>query len=210
MVFKTTSTNLGRPALPKTTSVNLGRAALPRRLSHGIGFGRLQSGFTIVEFLVGLVISVILLSQICALWFYSSRSFVAQMNYVDLDRTSQYALDSMSRDIRQVKKLTAFTTNQLVFTDYDDKELRFQFSGTTLTRMKLGIKKVLLNDCTSGTFAIYQRNPVAGVYDQYPTADPATCKLVELRWTCAKKIFPSAPTSTESMQSAKIVIRSNN
>src|SRR4051812_42531415 len=58
-------------------------------------------GFTIVEFLVGLLISVILLAHICALCFYTTRSFIAQMNSVDPDRSSQYALDSMSRDIRQ-------------------------------------------------------------------------------------------------------------
>jgi len=167
-------------------------------------------GFTIVEFLVGLLISVILLAQICALWFYSSRSFIAQMNYVDLDRSSQYALDSMSRDIRQVKKLKLFATNSITFTDFDDKELTYAFKAGKLIRTKNLTDRALLQDVTSGSFAIYQRNPMAGAYDQYPTADPATCKLVELRWTCAKKIYPSAPSSTESMQSAKIVIRANN
>jgi len=143
------------------------------------------------------------------LWFYSSRTFVAQMNYVDMDQTSQRALDTLSREIRNTKALTSFATNQLVFTDYDDLPLTYSFSEKQLVRVKGGVKKVLLKDCDTASFAIYQRNPVAGAYDQYPTASPATCKLVEVKWKCSRKLFPSAPATQESMQSAKIVIRSN-
>ena len=168
-----------------------------------------QSGATLVEFLIGLVISGLVLAQVCMLWFYSSRTFVAQMNYVDMDQTSQRALDTLSREIRNTKALTSFATNQLVFTDYDDLLLTYSFSEKQLVRVKSGVKKVLLKDCDTASFAIYQRNPVAGAYDQYPTASPATCKLVEVKWKCSRKLFPSAPATQESMQSAKIVIRSN-
>ena len=168
-----------------------------------------QSGATLVEFLIGLVISGLVLAQVCMLWFYSSRTFVAQMNYVDMDQTSQRALDTLSREIRNTKSLTSFATNQLVFVDYDDLPLTYSFSEKKLVRTKSGVQKVLLKDCDTASFAIYQRNPVAGAYDQYPAASAATCKLVEVQWKCSRKLFPSAPATQESMQSAKIVIRSN-
>jgi hypothetical protein len=151
----------------------------------------------------------IILAQICMLWFYSSRSFAAQMSYTDMDQSSQRALDVLTREIRQVKSLTMFSPNQVVFKDFDDGVLTFKFEGHELIRVKGLQKKVLLKDCQTGNFAIYQRNPVEGAYDQYPTANPATCKLVEVRWMCARSLFPSAPLTRESMQSAKIVVRSN-
>ena len=161
-----------------------------------------QSGATLVEFLIGLVISGLVLAQV-------SRTFVAQMNYVDMDQTSQRALDTLSREIRNTKALTSFATNQLVFTDYDDLPLTYSFSEKQLVRVKSGVKKVLLKDCDTASFAIYQRNPIEGAYDQYKAASAATCKLVEVKWKCSRKLFPSAPATQESMQSAKIVIRSN-
>ncbi|MBI4659259.1 MAG: hypothetical protein HY735_10495, partial [Verrucomicrobia bacterium] len=53
---------------------------------------------------------------------------------------------------------------------------------------------------------IYQRNPIGGTYDQYPTGAASTCKLVQLRWICSRKILGVAK-NTESVQSAKVVIR---
>jgi Tfp pilus assembly protein PilW len=169
-----------------------------------------SSAFTIPDLLVGLVISGIVLAQVCLLWFYSSRSFVAQMSYVDMDQRSQRTLDVLSREIRQTKALTTFSQNHITFRDFDDQQLAYSFIGKELVRTKAGIRKVLLKDCESGSFAIYQRNPIEGAYDQYPTASPATCKLVEVQWKCAKQLLPSAPVTKESMHSAKIVIRSNN
>jgi Tfp pilus assembly protein PilW len=160
-----------------------------------------------VELLIGLAISGMVLAQVCMLWYYSSRAFVAQMNYVDMDQISQRTLDTLSREIRQTKSLTSFAPTQLVFKDADDLPLTYAFSEKQLVRIKNGQKKVLLKDCETGSFSIYQRNPVEGAYDQYPTASAATCKLVEIKWRCTRQLFPSAPVTKESMQSAKIVLR---
>ena len=50
------------------------------------------------------------------------------------------------------------------------------------------------------------RNPVGGSVDQYSTTDPALCKVVQLSWTCSRKVLGKKST-TESVQSAKVVIR---
>jgi Tfp pilus assembly protein PilW len=174
---------------------------------------RRQSGGAMIELMISMAISALVLTQICVVWYYSSRSFVAQLNYVDMDQISQRALDRLSREIRQTKALTGFSTNRLVFTDYDDVSLTYQFAEQELRRTKPtennGRPTVLLRGCEAGAFFIYQRNPIAGKYDQYPAASPATCKLVEIQWKCKRKLIPSAPESKESMHSAKIVIRSN-
>ena len=168
-----------------------------------------QSASAMVELLVGLGISGIVLSQICMIWYFSSRSFVAQMNYVDMDQMSQFALDVLSREIRQTRALVSYDPGKVVFRDYDGQPLTYTFNGGELVRLKADKRTVLLKQVESGSFAIFQRNPIEGVYDQYPAATPASCKLVEVRWQCTRKLIPSAPETKQSMHSAKIVIRSN-
>ena len=167
-----------------------------------------QSGVSVTEFLIALAVAGVVLAQVCLLWFYSSRSFAAQLSYADMDQKSQKALDTITQNIRQCKALTNFTTTKIVLVDYDDKLVTFEFANGLLTRTKASTAaKTLLKDCKDGQFAIYQRTPIAGGFDYYPTEDPNTCKMVEVSWLCSRKPFPNAPSTTESMQSARIVMR---
>lgn len=160
--------------------------------------------------LVAFGIGSMLMVVICALSFYSSRSFAAMANYADLDKASRSALDRMTRDVRQVNRLTVFATNQLTFEDSDLATLRYSYDPGTrkFSRIKNGVSETLLTECDSLTFSIFQRNPVGGTYDQYPVSNnnPALCKLVQVNWTCSRKIF-GQKVNTESVQTAKIVIR---
>lgn len=130
-------------------------------------------------------------------------------NYVDLDFRSRQALDSMSREIRQATRVTEATPASLTF-DYNGGKLQYVYDSVakTLVRIKDGVpdKKPLLEECDTLTFSTFQRNPIGGTYDQYSTGDAATCKLVQLRWICSRKILGVAK-NTESVQSAKVVIR---
>jgi hypothetical protein len=165
---------------------------------------------TLVELMIAAAISSLVFLGVASLVFYSGRSFAAMANYVDLDHRSRIALDTMSREIRQANRLTAYTSASLTFEDFDGAALIYTYdSGAkTLTRSKNGVanSKPLLTDCDSLQFSIYQRNPVGGTYDQYPTATATTCKLVQLNWICSRKIL-GVRKNTESVQSAKIVIR---
>ena len=163
--------------------------------------------FTVAEFIIASGVAAVILLQICLLWFYSSRSFAAQLSYSDMDQRSQRALDTLTQNIRQCKSLTNFASTKLVFVDYDDRLLTFSFDNGYLLRTKNNITRTLLRDCKQGQFAIYQRTPIEGGFDHHPTADPNTCKLVEVSWLCSRKLFPSGPVTTETMQSARIVMR---
>lgn len=163
-----------------------------------------------MELLVAAAIAAIVGLGTAALVFYSAHSFAAIANYVDLDHRSRMALDTMSREIRQANRLTGYTSARLTFEDYDGAELTFEYDpeAKTLSRSKGGVtdSPPLLTECVSLQFSIFQRNPIGGTYDQFPTATPGTCKLIQLRWTCARKIL-GVDRNTESVQSAKIVIR---
>jgi hypothetical protein len=166
-----------------------------------------SAGVTIVEFLISLGIAGLVLAQVCVLWLYSSRSFAAQMSYTDLDQRTQRALDTVTKNIRQCRSVTNFTPTKVTLVDYDNKLVTFAFEKALFTRTKSGATNTLLKDCMAGEFAMYQRTPTYGSLDHFPTSDPALCKLLEVRWTCGRKLSPTSPTTTESMQSARIVMR---
>ena len=169
-----------------------------------------KSGFTLIEFLFAIGIGGLVLGAMASLTFYSGRSFAALVNYVDLDNYSRKALDQMSSEIRQTQYLMEATETKLVFMDWDGGKLSYVYNPDTrmLRRFKndVGGPTPLLKECNALKFTIYQRNPIAGTYDQYPSATPATCKLVQLRWVCSRDLIV-AKRNTESVQSAKIVIR---
>lgn len=170
---------------------------------------RALAGLTLVELLVGMMVAGVLVSSLGALWFYSNRTFAAQLNYVEMDQASQMALDRLSQQIRQVKKLVSESNHELVFIDYDDQPLTFRYDRDeqALFRIKNGVSETMLRDCTNFRFSIFQRNPVAGSYDQYPAGTAANCKLIYVRWISSRPLFGSGQENTETVSSARIVIR---
>jgi hypothetical protein len=163
-----------------------------------------------MELLFAVGIGSVVLVGLAALMFYTGRSFAALANYVDLDTYSRNALDTMSREIRQTRRLVSGTATRLEFEDFDGRPLVYNYSSSTrlLTRTRDGVTDAepLLKECNFLRFSMFQRNPINGQYDQYPTADPDQCKLVQLRWVCSRDLI-SSRWNTESVQSAKIVIR---
>jgi hypothetical protein len=168
------------------------------------------SGVAMADLLVGTALASVALLIVCGLTMYAGRSFAALVNYVSLDQESRNALDKMSKEIRQCNKLVAAGTNYLSFQNYDGSTLSYTYNASTklLTRSVNGVTdaRPLLEQCNYLNFAIFQRNPIGGTYEQYPAADTNTCKLVQLSWICTRPILGSTQ-NTESVQSAKVVIR---
>src|SRR5262245_2519804 len=167
---------------------------------------RSLAGMSTIETLIAVAISVVLLTQVCALWYYSSRSFAAQAAYTALDQDSQRALDRLSKDVRQAKDITSFDSTRIQLKDSADKPLAFQLLGRSLLRITPLERTTLLNNVDALQFSMYQRTPMEGIWDQYATTNLATCKLIEVRWKCSRKLHPLAPQTTEYMQSAKVVM----
>ena len=169
-----------------------------------------QSGLSLVELLVATSVGSLVSLGVALLIVYSGRSFAAMANYVSLDRASRNALDTMSKEIRETNLLSGSTPTSLVFQDWDGGFLMYVYikDSRKLIRIKNGVidAKPLLTECDYLNFSIFQRNPVLGSYNIYPTATPSTCKLVQLSWICSRQIF-GLKVNTESVQSSKIVIR---
>jgi len=163
---------------------------------------------TLTEVMVAVAISSIVLAVVAAFAFYSARSFAAIGNYVDLDGASRQAVDVMTKEIRQTKALFDYKTNSLTFTDYDDKPLQFNWDPTRreLTRVKDGMSTILLRECDSLEFHIYQRTPQPGTNSFYAAADASQCKLLDMKWRCSRSLF-GRKANTETVQTAQVVIR---
>ena len=180
---------------------------------------------TLVETLIATGIGTVILTAVMAVSLFSAHSFAALGNYVDLDIKSRQALDLMSQEIRQVDALTSFATNQLVFSGTETNGTAYTLSytydptvqttnnptGQTLTRTKtkagVTASKVLLTGCTYLKFDMFQRSPQTSTYDLYTASSPATCKLIQLTWVCSRDVLGGRLSNTESVQSAKVVIR---
>ena len=167
-----------------------------------------SAGATLIEVMISAGLASVVFAAICSFSFFSGRSFAALANYVDLDFASRKTLDRMSKEIRQVNRLVGGGDNILIFLDYDNHYLYYYYSygSKQVMRYKDGKFETMLNECNYLKFSQFQRNPVGGQYDQYPSATPETCKVVQLNWVCSRKIFGKS-VNTESVQSAKIVIR---
>jgi hypothetical protein len=169
---------------------------------------------TLVELMVATGAGSIVLAAVLALFLFSARSFAALGNYVDLDNKSRNALDTMSSDIRQADFLSSYQTNQLIFQTTDPTTSNtlaltylYDPAATTLTRT-LGVRStVLLTNCTYLNFGIFARNPIGGSWDAYSNGVPSNCKLVQLSWVCQRDILGGRIANTESVQSAKVVMR---
>ena len=167
-----------------------------------------RAAWTLIEMMFGILIASVVFSALAALTVYTARCFVALGNYNDLDRYSRTALDTMSRDIRQTRGVSFYSTNKLVFVDYDNQtNLTYFWNPATgaLTRQKANVVTVLLTNCDYLTFGSYQRNPNTG-FTFYPPGVGSQIKLIDVSWKCSRTIL-GAKVTTESVQTAKIVIR---
>jgi hypothetical protein len=170
--------------------------------------------------LVAFAVSGVILTVLISFIVYAAKSFAGMENYVDLEQKSQLALDTLTREIRETQYLTNFgtrtvngtrLTNQLIFVDSDGYPLTYHFTNNILLKQKQDsagnvTSSILLTNVDYLSFLIFQRNPVGGSYDQFPTTNSSACKLISVSWVCSRSILGSK-LNTESVQTAKIVIR---
>jgi len=183
---------------------------------------------TLVELMVAIGISGIVFVALGTMIFFSGRSYASLANYVDLDNKSRQALDRMSKEMRQMDSVLSIGTNTLSSGQVVTNQIVLrgtESNGTvytntysynpSATNKPVTVVKVggfysgtttLLTGCTYLNFSMFSRVPRDGSLDQFTATDAAQCKVVQIDWICSRKIF-NQNDNTESVQSAKIVIR---
>ncbi len=171
---------------------------------------RPRGGYTLVEFMVSAALGTLALAVICWATLYGSRAFAAMANYLALDQQSQQTLDKMSREIREADHLTSFASNDLTFVDNTGATVEYNYNTNAqkLYRITGGVTNAYLTNCDSLYFSIYQRTPISNSFEPYSTTTYTNAKVIELDWHCFGNLN-AASANTESIQSAKIVIRNH-
>lgn len=178
-----------------------------------------RGGFTLVEVLIAAGLSSLVLAAVVSMSVYATRSSLAIVNYTDLDSKSRYALDIISREIRQAETLTSFQNNSyLAFTNPETATgvtLTYNPTNRTVVMAKTGQAPLtVLTECDQWTFSLFQRTSVISSTNfafipstnTYGVLDPSLCKLVSIAWKCSRTIM-AQKVNTESVQAAQIVLR---
>ena len=166
------------------------------------------AAISLLETMFAVAIASLLLATIMALASYTVRSFAAITNYATVDRASRRTLDRLTLMVREADGVLAYTTNSLALS-YNGGSVIYRYDAgeKILFETYDGETTALLEGCDAFTFEILQRNVDGGKYDYYPAAlDEAEAKIVQVSWICSRKLLNDLINS-ESVQSAKIVIR---
>jgi hypothetical protein len=167
-----------------------------------------RSGFSLVEYLVTLTITVLIIAAGAAASENFLRAVAFLTNSVDIDAKNRLAIDKMSREIRGCDAVDSAWSNGLV--------LRV---GTNLTAFEYDPAKrelirdhpdtgteVYLKGCDYVRFDLFRRNPLSGPYDTYPTATSTNCKIIQISWVCSRSLL-GFKANRGKMESARVVIR---
>jgi len=179
-------------------------------------------GWTLVEVMVAMGVGSIILAAVGSVTMYSAKTSLAMVNYSDLDSKSRYALDVITRELREASAVLSFQTNlptmTLTLTNADLGEtitLTYDSNAGTVVLSKTGQPDLTaLTECDIWNFGMYQRTPYVTATNvlYYPATNSAgaldvnLCKLISLSWRCSRTIF-AQKVNTESVQAAQIVLR---
>lgn len=178
---------------------------------------------TLIDTVIATGLGSVVLGAVVSLSIYSTRSTLAVSNYTDLDAKSRYALDVISRELRQATAVTSFqnsntTLQSLTFTNAGagtSDTLSWNSTNRTLVLSRSGQQNLAaLTECDQWIFSFYQRTPLVTPTNIlfYPATnasgnvDLSICKLVDMSWKCSRTIM-GRKANTENVQASQIVLR---
>ena len=173
---------------------------------------KLKRGFTILEMLIATGLFGVASASVCTLYLVSTRGFASLANYAELDKINRTAMDTLTKEIRQSKLVTDVQSNSFSIINGDGISVTYWFNPELKQFIRSagdGSSRVLISSCALIQFDVFQRNTVAGTWDQYPVATnnwSEYVKVIRLTWKAARTI-PGGPGVSENVQTAKIIIR---
>ena len=173
---------------------------------------KLKRGFTILEMLIATGLFGVASASVCTLYLVSTRGFASLANYAELDKINRTAMDTLTKEIRQSKLVTDVQSNSFSVINGDGVSVTYWFNPLLKQFVRSasdGSSRVLISSCALIQFDVFQRNTVAGTWDQYPVATnnwSEYVKVIRLTWKAARTI-PGGPGVSENVQTAKIIIR---
>ena len=97
-----------------------------------------QNGFTLVEIIMVIIILSIIATVGSQVMSNGFTAYLSGRDMVDAEWQGRYAMQRMSRELRDVRSATAgdlvMGANQITFTDINANTITYALAGTTLTR----------------------------------------------------------------------------
>src|SRR5688572_19765235 len=87
---------------------------------------RLASGATLIELMIAMFVGSLVLTGVVMLVAYTTRSFAALGNYMELDKKSRNTLDRMTQVIRESDGVLSWSNHELVLS-YQTQPLSFTY-----------------------------------------------------------------------------------
>jgi hypothetical protein len=184
-------------------------------LFHPLSRKTSRSGYTLLEMMLAIFVGTLLIGVVVALGIFTSRTFFMVGNYVDMDSKSRNTIDVMSKEIRNSSALIAIGTSNptfLLFTNATagtTTKLSYDATAHAVTLTKTGqAARTYLTDCDAWSYSLYNRVPniTSTNITFFATTDLNQVKLVNLSWTCSRKVLGSK-LNTEIVLTAQIVLR---
>lgn len=188
-----------------------------------------RAAFTLPELLVAVGSGGLVLAAIATMFLHTGRSFVGMYQYVDMDQQSRHALDRISLDLRGMARVASYSA---VNSNGDDEPggltnirritivppnnapntnlitYRYRPLLKRLQRTQSGTStEILLEGCDYFQFSVFQRGMVAGSFTPVDTTNAALAKQIRMDWRCSRELFAGQRLYTESVQSAKFILR---
>lgn len=185
-------------------------------LTRAVSFNRSRAGWTLPEMLLAVFCGTIVLASLTVVTVFASKSYLSIANYRDLDNDSRNALDVMSRDIRSMAVVTSYATNAISLSNIDGSKVTFNWNPgqSTFTRTYTAggsttpLTSILLTNCATLVFHVYSQVPTNSFTFPDTSGNVFETKLIDVSWRCTRSIMGSI-TNSESVQTAKIVIRNH-
>jgi hypothetical protein len=157
--------------------------------------------------MVGTALGMLVLASVGSIYLFSLTSYGSMANYAELNAKNRMTSDMISRDIRSASSVASVTPSQLVLR-FAKTNVTYTYDPdlATLTRLQFGQPRILLENVDYLGFYLYQRPLTNSAYEQFPTATPATAKMVAFEWSCSQRVYRSVKTSS-SHQAAIVELR---
>lgn len=120
-----------------------------------------QSGFSLIEFVIVIVILGLLAAMSALLLSQGFGAYLNSANMLDANSQGGLAIQRMSRDIQMIRSpadVTIATTNQLSFTDINNNTVAYSISGNNLILTRNGSAQTLATGVNNLTLTYYGAN----------------------------------------------------
>lgn len=175
-----------------------------------------RQGWTLMEMMIAVGLFSLVGMALMGTWIFSVKTMASMYAYSVLDANNRQAMDQLTREIRQAKRVLAYSTNSItILTAKEDgttPTVTYSFSPSTKKMIRSSSdegSRQLLDNCSLLQFQLYTRCPSNAVFGAFPVAVnnwSNTVKVLQLTWKTAVT-RPDGIINSENVQTARIVIR---